>query len=90
MSELLEEGTRELVSPALIAYKRKNYNINSTSEEQELLASLLTDHDHAVRNFKSQTQRLQEVAPEACNSLFKYIGTLNELVESTEDSGSSH
>jgi len=109
LSELLQDDTRELVSPALIAYnamettkrrhfdylnlleaRRKNFNIEATSEEQELLASLLTDHDQAVRYFKSQTQRLQEADPEAYISLFKYIGTLNKLLESAEVSGAQH
>ena len=109
MSELLQDDTRELVSPALIAYnamettkrrhfdylnlleaRRKNFNIEATSAEQELLASLLTDHDQSVKYFKSQTQRLQESDPEAYISLFKYIGTLNKVLEFAEVSGSSH
>ena len=109
MSELLEDSTRELVSPALIAYnamettkrrhfdylnlleaRRKNFNIEATSEERDLLASLLTDHDHAVRNFKTQTELLQNAAPEAHVSLFKYIGMLNEVQKSAEVGGSGH
>ena len=109
MSALLKDDTRELVSPALIAYnamettkrrhfdylnlleaKRKNYNIEATGEERELLASLLTDHDHAVKYFKDESRRLQDSAPEASVSLFKYIGRLNEVLEFVEAAGSSH
>ena len=109
MSALLKDDTRELVSPALIAYnamettkrrhfdylnlleaKRKNYNIEATGEERELLASLLTDHDHAVKYFKDESRRLQDSAPEASVSLFKYIGRLNEVLEHVEAGGSGN
>jgi len=103
MTELLEDETRELVSPALIAYsameatkrrhfdylnlleaRRKNFNLEMNDDQKKLLASLLTDHDQAVVNFKAQSLQLQESAPDAHISLFKYIGMLNELVESAQ------
>ena len=74
----------------LLEARQKNYNIEATGEERELLASLLADHDHAVRNFKNQTRHLQDAAPEACASLFRYIGILNELPDSVDLAGSSH
>lgn len=74
----------------LLEAKRKNFNIEATSEERELLASLLTDHDQSVRNFKNQAQQLQDVAPDASVLLFKYIGTLNDMPGPAEPAGPSH
>lgn len=109
MTGFLDGETRELASPALIAYsameatkrrhfdylnlleaRRKNFNLEASDEQQKLLASLLTDHDQAVVNFKTQSQLLQESAPDAHISLFKYIGMLNELVESTQGNGQAN
>lgn len=71
--------------------KRKKFNLEATSAEQALRASLLADHDQTVKNFKAEAQRLQSVSPEAHLSLFKYIGLLNELADdATASQSASH
>lgn len=75
----------------MLESKRKKFNLEATSEETELLASLLRDHDQSVKSFKLQAGSLQSVSPESHLSLFKYIGMLNKLFgDSAAASESSH
>ena len=70
--------------------KRKKFNLEATAEDTQLLNSLLADHDIAVKNFKVESQRLQESAPDAHLALFRYVGMLNEkLGESSEPQAGS-
>ncbi len=68
----------------LLEAKRKKFNLSPTQEEQDLLASLLADHDQTVKKFKTQTQSLLLAQPDAHRSLFSYISTLNEALSAIE------
>ena len=72
----------------LIETKKKKFNLSSTKEESQLLDSLLSDHNQAVKQFNMQTQTLLLAEPEAHQSLFSYISVLNQtLNQIAENSG---
>ncbi len=75
----------------LLEAKRKKFNLEATSKERDLLASLLADHNLAVTGFKAQAEHLKRTAPDAHLRLFQYIGCLNEVFDDLETaSKSSH
>jgi len=72
----------------LLESKRKKFNLQATSEESALLASLLEDHDDAVKNFKTCSLELKGSDSAAYQSLFEYIALLNEALSEAGQSNS--
>jgi len=64
----------------LLESRQKKFNLQVTSDQNALLAALLEDHDHAVKNFKLLAGELKRRDEQAHQSLFKYIGLLNETL----------
>lgn len=58
--------------------KKKNYNIDPTALDQQLIANLLKDHDEQVKRFTSASIALKENDAEAHTALFVYIGSINK------------
>ena len=72
----------------LLEAKRKKFNLQPGSEETALLASMLEDHDHAVKNFKLRSEDLKRIDESAHQALFRYIALLNEtLSEAGQSNG---
>lgn len=61
--------------------KKKNFNLDPTTDESALLASLLSDHDNEVSAFGLASKQLKNQHPEAHAALFAYIGRLNSVFE---------
>ncbi len=69
----------------MLESKRKKFNLEATSQEKDLLDSLLQDHDHAVKTFKREAQSLQSASPASHLSLFQYIALLNQVFSDSAD-----
>lgn len=63
-----------------IDLKKRNYNIDPTPADRELLAHLLADHDGQVKRFTDASVELKNVDQEAHTALFVYIGAINSLL----------
>jgi len=74
----------------LLEAKKKRFNLDTTDAEAELLQSLLSDHDEAVKNFKHQTRALLVESPEAHRSLMNYISVLNEVLDQHPEDTAEH
>ena len=61
----------------VIDNKKKNYNIDPTQRDQQLLAYLLRDHDEQVKRFTEHSMALKAEEPTAHKQLFEYIGAIN-------------
>jgi hypothetical protein len=59
--------------------KKKNYNIDPTEDDRQLLSCLLKDHDEQVKRFTEASQQLKLVDASAHAALFNYIGTVNAV-----------
>lgn len=57
--------------------KKKNYNIDPTALDQQLIANLLKDHDEQVKRFTHASISLKQLDAEAHIALFNYIGGIN-------------
>ena len=60
--------------------KKKNFNLDPTDKESELLKNLLRDHDVQVNAFKSASNDLKQNYPETHTALFMYIGEINTVL----------
>jgi len=58
--------------------KKKNYNIDPTEQDQQLLDYLLSDHDQQVKQFTAASRQLKEHNSAAHGALFDYIGAINQ------------
>lgn len=58
--------------------KKKNYNIDPTDEDKQLLACLLKDHDAQVKLFTAASQQLKQASSSAHAALFVYIGAISD------------
>lgn len=65
--------------------KKKNFNLDPTDEDNQVLGQLLKDHDEQVKLFTHQSLQLKKENPETHLALFLYIGKINELVESSPE-----
>jgi len=65
--------------------KKKNFNLDPTEDDNQVLRQLLQDHDEQVKLFTDQSQSLKKANPETHLALFRYIGKINELMESNPD-----
>ncbi len=61
--------------------RKKNYNIDASERDRELLAALLRDHDEQVRRFTDASQSLKQTDAAAHLALFAYIGVINKVAE---------
>lgn len=59
--------------------KKRNYNIDPTPKDRQLLACLLADHDDQVKRFTDASVALKSVDQKAHTALFVYIGAINSL-----------
>lgn len=57
--------------------KKKNYNIDPTEADKQLLACLLKDHDEQVKRFTAASQQLKLANGSAHEALFVYIGAIS-------------
>jgi len=62
--------------------KKKNFNLDPTDEDRQLLQQLLQDHDEQVKLFTKESGQLREKSPDAHIALFTYIGKINDLLDS--------
>jgi len=69
----------------LLEQKKKKFNLEPTAENQDLLASMLVDHDQAVKSFRQESQKLQLEQPDAHLSMFTYISTLNDALQEASE-----
>ncbi|MDH3693507.1 MAG: hypothetical protein OER96_02920 [Gammaproteobacteria bacterium] len=60
--------------------KKKNFNLDPTEKESQLLKNLLRDHDMQVSAFKSASDNLKQHDPDAHTALFAYIGEINTVL----------
>lgn len=60
--------------------KKKNFNIDPTEEDRVLLERLLQDHDEQVKLFTLESKSLKEHSADAHQALFQYIGKINDLL----------
>ena len=61
--------------------KKKNYNIDPTEKDTQLLACLLKDHDEQVKRFTRESKALKEANLDAHAGLFMYISDINHATE---------
>jgi len=59
--------------------KKKNYNIDPTDHDKQLIACLLRDHDEQVKRFTQASMALKETDATAHTTLFTYIGMINRV-----------
>ena len=59
--------------------KKKNYNLEPSVREQQLLAALLKDHDEQVKRFTLASKTLKQLDAAAHLQLFRYISGVSEL-----------
>lgn len=63
--------------------KKKNYNIDPTALDQQLIANLLKDHDEQVKRFTNASIALKQNDADAHAALFEYIGGINKGADDT-------
>lgn len=61
--------------------KKKKFNIDPTDADNQLLATLLRDHDEQVAQFTLASQSLKDQNPTAHQALFVYIGEIARQLE---------
>lgn len=65
--------------------KKKKFNLDPTESDNQLLASLLKDHDIQVKSFTREAQALKNDDAAAHQALFEYIGRINEVLGAARD-----
>lgn len=66
--------------------KKKNFNLDPTANEKQLLEQLLRDHDEQVKQFTEASGCLKSENPDTHTALFKYIGKINDLLDADKTS----
>ncbi|MEM7256743.1 MAG: hypothetical protein AAF404_05085 [Pseudomonadota bacterium] len=64
----------------MLETKKKKFNLNTTGAEQEILASLLRDHDEEVRTFKARCDALKNANLPAHAAMFEYLAKVNQAL----------
>ncbi len=60
----------------IIDNKKKNYNIDATDVDKQMLQFLLDDHSGQVKRFTLASQALKTSNPAAHTQVFDYIGVI--------------
>ena len=60
----------------IIDNKKKNYNIDPTDVDKQMLQFLLDDHSAQVKRFTVASKALKVTAPTAHTQVFDYIGLI--------------
>ena len=61
--------------------KKKNYNIDPTTQDRKLIDCLLRDHDQQVKRFTQASIQLKGADASAHLALFEYIGMINRVAD---------
>ena len=65
----------------LLENRKKNYNIDPSQRDRELLSGLLQDHDEQVGRFTRASQSLKQENAAAHLALFGYIGLITKAAD---------
>ena len=61
----------------MLESKKKKFNLDTTTAESAMLASLLRDHNDEVMAFKARCDALKSSNAEAHQALFAYLAEIN-------------
>ena len=64
----------------MLESKKKKFNLEITEQESAMLASLLSDHNDEVMEFKNRSDALKSASPDAHKALFEYLGKINKAM----------
>ncbi len=68
--------TRHYALLEVLDNKKKNYNIDPTETDKQMLQFLLDDHSDQVKRFTEASKALKVNSPSAHSQLFDYIGVI--------------
>lgn len=69
--------TRHYALLEIIDNKKKNYNIDATDTDKQMLQFLLDDHSAQVKNFTAASKLLKAANEAGHKQLFDYIGLIS-------------